>query len=84
MQSAGTAVDIDKLSTVIMTTAMNSSQGNIQGMGRLRELKDGSTPRFLYFVCTDIDTHIRYHVRKREILKSRARYYSAINIGAPL
>ena len=84
MQSAGTAVDIDKLSTVIMTTAINSSQGNIQGLGRIRALKDGSTPRFLYFVCTDIDTHIRYHEKKRYILESRAKNYSAINIGKPL
>ena len=84
MQSSGTAVDIPGLSTVIMSTALNSLQGNVQGMGRLRELKDGSTPRFIYLVCEDIDTHIRYHVKKREILETKALHYNSIFIGKPL
>lgn len=84
MQSAGTAVDVDKLSTVIMSTAMSSSQGNIQGFGRLRKMKDGTTPSFLYFVCEDIDSHVKYHEKKRIILESRALTYRSISIGKPI
>jgi len=84
MQSSGTAVDIPNLTTVIMTTAMASSQGNIQGLGRLRALKDGTTPQFLYFVCEDIPKHIDYHERKRVILEARAKTYRSIFIGGPL
>jgi superfamily II DNA or RNA helicase len=84
IQSAGTAVDVDKLSTVIMTTAISSSQANVQTLGRLRELKDGSTPKFLYFVCEDIDTHILYHEKKRAMLEQKAKTYKNIFIGNPL
>ena len=81
LQSSGTAVDIPDLSTVIMTTAMSSSQGNIQGLGRLRALKDGSTPKFIYFCCQDIDSHVKYHEKKRVILETRALTYRSISIG---
>lgn len=84
MQSAGTAVDIENLTTVIMTTAMSSSQGNIQGLGRLRVLKDGTTPEFLYFVCEDINSHIKYHEKKRLILENRALRYRSVFINKPI
>jgi superfamily II DNA or RNA helicase len=84
LQSAGTAVDIDMLSTVIMTTAISSSQSNVQSFGRLRPLKDGSVPRFLYFVCENIDKHIDYHEKKRLVLEPRAKTYNAVHIGNPI
>lgn len=76
--SAGTAVDIAKLTTVILTTAVRSSTSNIQGFGRLREIH-GRTLRFVYFSCSDIPKHISYHEGKKEILKTRALRYSEIN-----
>lgn len=76
LQSAGTAIDIDKLATVILTSAVNSSQSNIQGFGRLRKPKDGSSPEFVYFVCEDIIKHMDYHDRKKELLASRALTYT--------
>ncbi len=66
--SAGTGIDIPDLVTTIMTTAMLSKQGNIQGHGRLRELADGTQPEFAYLVCTDISKHVEYHKRKAELL----------------
>lgn len=69
--SAGTAVDIPGLTTVILTTAINSSQGNVQGFGRLREIK-GRKLTFVYFVCESIPKHIEYHERKKVILETRA------------
>lgn len=76
--SAGTAVDIDMLHTVILTIAVSSIQANIQSIGRLRPLKDGRNPRFLYFVCTDIPKHIVYHESKRELLETRAHSYNNV------
>lgn len=84
LQSAGTAVDILNLTTVILTPAVSSSAANIQGFGRLRKLPDGTTPQFLYFVCRDIPKHLEYHKRKRDILASRALTYREEEIPKPI
>lgn len=77
--SAGTGHDIDQLSTVILTTAVSSSASNIQGFGRLRNLPSTNPEkyaaiklRFVYFVCTDVPKHVEYHLKKKELLMTRA------------
>lgn len=77
--SAGTAHDIPMLRSVIMTTAIDSYQANIQALGRLRQM-DFPT-RFYYFVCTSIDKHIKYHKAKKELFKDRVA--TQIEIGYP-
>ena len=84
MQSSGTAVDIPNLSTVIMTTAMSSTTGNVQGFGRLRQLKDGTTPIFTYLVCEDIEKHIQYHEKKRDLLEVIALTYNSTHMTKPI
>lgn len=84
LQSAGTAVDIDQLTTAILTIAIASSAGNIQGFGRLRNLKDGRTPEFYYFVCEDVRKHIDYHERKRVLLETRALSYKSLSMPNPV
>jgi superfamily II DNA or RNA helicase len=79
--SAGTAVDIPDLTTVILTTAIASEQSNVQGLGRLRELPDHPTS-FYYLVCTDIPKHMEYHSKKVTMLKERAKSYHDIFTGA--
>jgi superfamily II DNA or RNA helicase len=79
--SAGTAVDIPNLTTVILTTAINSIQSNIQSLGRLRDLKDSPTS-FYYLVCTDIPKHMEYHFNKTLMLKERAKSFRDIFTGA--
>lgn len=83
LQSAGTGIDIKRLASVVLTTAVRSSQTNVQGFGRLRLPADGSTPEFTYFVCRDIGKHIDYHESKLELLAARAlkietRYYARL------
>jgi hypothetical protein len=75
--SAGTAVDIKNLRVGLMTTAINSQQSNEQTLGRTRRLKGWPdvTPEFLYFVCTSIDKHVRYHDAKIEAFKSKVLYH---------
>lgn len=82
--SAGTGVDIDNLTSCVLTQALASSQGNIQGFGRLRKLKSGKTPIFAYFVCTDIPKHLDYHERKRKLLELRALAYTPKYISQPI
>ncbi len=79
--SSGTALDIPNLTNVILTVAISSAQGNIQGLGRLRNLKDGSKTEFHYLVCNDIKKHIDYDEEKKEMLEKRAKSFSRIHSG---
>lgn len=81
LQSAGTAVDISKLRTVIMTTAVDSPQANLQALGRLRELKGypDVVPEFYYYVCTDLQPHMVYHNRKKDYFDGKVVGHVEIN-----
>jgi superfamily II DNA or RNA helicase len=81
LKSAGTGIDIPDLVTVILTVGVNASPSNLQGYGRLRNLKDDRKLQFLYLVCDDVPKQVEYHERKLELLKTRAlacekRYYA--------
>lgn len=75
--SAGTGHDIANLTTVILSTAIMSSQSNIQGFGRLRNLQ-GKAMRFAYLVCSDIPKHIEYHEKKKLLLAEMAKSYTSM------
>lgn len=80
--SAGTAVDIPNLTNVILTTAVDSIQSNVQSLGRLRKLDNGDTPtEFHYFVCEDIPKHLEYHERKKQMLSQRAKTFIDVYSG---
>jgi hypothetical protein len=66
LRSAGTAVDIPNLSYVLMTVFVSSRQANVQGLGRLRRLKDHPdwTPNFAYLTCRNIDKSMLYMEEK--------------------
>ncbi len=66
LKSAGTAVDIKGLRAVLMTTAIYSTQSNVQALGRLRKMKNKPdvAPEFYYLICKDIEKHIDYHKAK--------------------
>lgn len=78
--SSGTAVDIPGLRYVLLTTAIDSSQSNLQAVGRLRELKQWPevTPLFMYLVCREIPKHIKYHEHKRQLLAYRVKYHKTL------
>lgn len=79
--SAGTAVDVAQLTTVILAHAVSSSVSNIQGFGRLRNLPDGRTPKFVYLTCLDLPKQVNYHEKKAEILRDRALTFKESNYG---
>jgi hypothetical protein len=86
LQNAGTGQDIPGLFTVILTIGITSSQGNVQGFGRLRELKGdlAGTPHFYYLVNEDCRKHVEYHEKKKELLRDKALTYNTIHIALPI
>jgi superfamily II DNA or RNA helicase len=76
--SAGTGVDIPMLTTVILTTSISSSQSNIQGFGRLRNIPNKKL-RFVYFVCSDFPKQLEYHEKKKDMLSRMALGYNSWN-----
>lgn len=78
--SAGTALDIPNLITVILTTNVNSTTSNLQSIGRLRYIADRPLT-FTYFTCEDIDKHREYHSNKIAILTSKVLDYRNHSFG---
>jgi superfamily II DNA or RNA helicase len=79
--SSGTAVDIPGLQTTLLTVAVSSSQSNIQGLGRLRKMLDGSTPEFIWMTCEDIPPHIKYHDKKVVMLEPLTLSYKKLSMS---
>lgn len=70
--SAGTAHDIKGLTDVINTVSIESPQKNRQALGRLRDMGETEV-RFYYLFCSDIPTHVKYHVNKRALYQPFVR-----------
>jgi hypothetical protein len=66
--AGGTGHDIKNLIAVIMTTAIDSEAANLQAFGRLRKLRSGQTPEFVYLVNSDNEKHLKYHENKIKLL----------------
>lgn len=75
LKSAGTAIDVPNLRTVIMTDSVDSVQSNQQAVGRLRRLKDWPdiSPQFVYIYAGNNVKQRMYHERKKEKLKGRVK-----------
>lgn len=74
------AIDIPKLTTIIATNAINADSSNIQMLGRGRELTD-SEVCYIYFVCEDIPTHIKYHKDKVMLYPDRVKSLNSYRYG---
>jgi len=70
--SAGTALDVSGLITVIQTIAMKSRQANLQSLGRLRK-KEGKRMEFYYFFSKEIEKQYEYHKSRLELFRGRAK-----------
>lgn len=81
LMSAGTAVDVPGLTTTLLTTAVKSSQSNVQGLGRLRKLDDGRAPIFVWLNCQDFPKHIDYHEHRKALLEPLMVGYRCDQIG---
>lgn len=76
--SSGTAVDIPNLTNVILTVAIDSIQSNVQSLGRLRDLKDGSKMEFHYLTCLDFPKHLEYSYKKKDMLERYAKTFAEV------
>jgi len=72
--SAGTALDIPRLITVIQTVPMRSLQANVQALGRLRELKDQEV-RYYYFYSNEVGSQYKLHLARVETTRHLAKEY---------
>jgi superfamily II DNA or RNA helicase len=73
-QNLGTGMDIPSLKTVINSVNIDSIQSNIQIVGRLRK-RDNLPTRYYYLYNSKIDKHKRYHIRRKELLMSKAKSF---------
>lgn len=81
--SAGTAVDVPNLRVTLMTTALSTTQGNLQVLGRTRPLVDWPKvePDFYFLSCLNIDKHINYAKEKRVQFKGKVLTFNEHNTG---
>jgi len=77
VQSSGTAFDIPNLITVVQTMSIDTSQSNLQALGRLRDLKSKKM-EFYYLYSTDVQKHTTYHFNKKELFQSLAKKFRSI------
>ena len=70
--SAGTALDIKGLITVLQTISIKSKPANLQAFGRLRK-KDGKQMRYYYFFSKQIPKQFEYHKYRFDLLKQRSK-----------
>lgn len=78
IQSAGTAVDVPNLISVICTTMINSGKSNLQVLGRLRKLGDRKVTMYMPY-CTHIDKHYKYTSYRYELFKDRTKSIRTFN-----
>lgn len=74
IQSGGTAHDIPNLRGMLLTIAMRTITGNLQGIGRLRNLKDRDV-KFFTMHSYDIPKHIAYHKERMGMVDDRTLFY---------
>lgn len=75
LKSAGTALDIPGLRVLLLTVNVDSPITNLQALGRLRELKDRDV-KYCYIYCSNIPKHVKYHARRKELIKEKVLYIS--------
>lgn len=90
---AGTALDVSGLVVCLMTNALAEPKANKQAKGRLRDLSkkpgfEHIVPKFLYFVATDLDKPLRYHLEKKQLFApltlKHVEQSIGNNIGKPM
>lgn len=68
--SAGTAIDIPGLTTVLMTNSVDSPVQNLQTLGRLRKIP-GRDVKFVYMYCSEIPKQTQYHRNRLKLFEDR-------------
>lgn len=77
--SAGTAIDIPNLTTVISSVSISSHKANLQLLGRLRKMV-GRDVRMGYLYCEQIPKHVQYHQQRMELYEDRVASIKCIKM----
>lgn len=75
-KKGSTGTDIDKLFVLINTLSIGSEILPLQIMGRLRELKDGTTPLYICMYNEGVTAHYRHYIYCRSLYRQRAVKYN--------
>lgn len=81
--SAGTAIDIPGLTTVLLTINVLSLQSNLQTIGRLRKI-DNREVNFGYLYCKNIRQHVNYHNERTNMLTGKTKSYRMLDYNQQL
>jgi len=81
--SAGTALDIKNLITVIQTVLVKSVTTNLQSLGRLRRLKNKKV-RFVYLYAGNNPKHFEYHRERLNIFRDRVAAIINLKYDKPI
>lgn len=86
VESCGTAKDIPNLTSAVLTRALNKLEANEQVKGRLRKIRDWPDldPVLYYFVCDDVERHVKYHEDKIEQYKGKVASHTDYWTGITL
>ena len=82
-QSAGAALDIPQLITVIQTVSMRSLQGNVQALGRLREIK-GTDVMYYYTYARNLPKQYDLHVDRKDVIGHLTKEYRYVEYDKEL
>jgi superfamily II DNA or RNA helicase len=80
IQSSGVGDDIPNLRTILLISNFNAKNRQYQVIGRLRRLKNGNIPEFLYFVNSTIKHHLYYRWNRMNIFKKISRTFTTKKI----
>lgn len=72
--SAGTAIDIPGLISVIQTVSISSLQANLQAFGRLRRIPDKEV-WYYYLYTQDIPNQYKMHKDRKSIIENRSKEF---------
>lgn len=80
-KSCGTGKDIPKLFVVFSPLSVSSSQQNNQMLGRLRDVSKwwNKTPKFVFWVCSDIEKQREYSKKRKECFANKSLSFTNIN-----
>lgn len=82
--SGGTGKDIKALTTVLNYNCMKSRKGNIQLLGRIREIEGRDDLYFVQFNCGNIKKHTEYRIERNKELADKTKSISHKSYGPTL
>jgi hypothetical protein len=78
--SCGVGRDIGNLRTTIVTNSFNAFTLNKQTLGRLRKLKNGDTPHFIYITNENIQAQMNHRYQRKKIFQPLGLKYTELSV----